>query len=283
MREEKPTPTRLLAIDLDGTLLNSSGVLAAPQLEACRLASKVCTIAVATGRRPRKVRELLAEFDFPYYLITNSGGRIEREPDGGVLFKRFHEPDILSEAVEQFVRNGLSVVFFCEETPDGDVVVLENDNPHPVFLGYVQRSEKYILRHISPGDPLPQKVHFISSIGEEEALTEVYSKLVHDLHGRFNMHLVRNISCDGAAFDVLPAGCSKWTALVYLADMLEISHDAIATIGDDANDLDMLANSTISIAMGNARREIAEVARHRTLRNDEDGVSYAIREILKLI
>ena len=283
MPEEKPTPTRLLAIDLDGTLLNSSGVLAAPQLEACRLASRKCTLAVATGRRPRKVRELLAEFDFPYYLITNSGGRIESEPDGEVLLKRFHDSEVLREAVELFVENGLSAVLFCEETPEGEIVVLENENPHPLFLSYVRRSEKYVLCRISPGDDIPSRVHFMSSIGDVDALTRVFAELEHDLHGRFNAHLVHNISCDGAAFDVLPAHTSKWTALIFLADKLGIAHSEIATIGDDANDLDMLENSAMSIAMGNARAEVAKVARHRTLRNDEDGVAYAIREILKLI
>jgi hypothetical protein len=73
---------------------------------------------------------------------------------------------------------------------------------------------------------------------------------------------------------------SKWTAIDWFARQRSIPHDRIATIGDQINDLPMIRNAGIGIAMGNAVATIHEVATHRTRDNLNHGVAYAIDRIL---
>ena len=79
---------------------------------------------------------------------------------------------------------------------------------------------------------------------------------------------------------MLPLKASKWQTLKVLAEHLNIDSSHTAAIGDDANDIDMITNAGISIAMGNAREAIIEAADHVTKTNNEDGVSHAFKEIL---
>ena len=82
--------------------------------------------------------------------------------------------------------------------------------------------------------------------------------------------------------DVTPAGHDKGTFVDAMAKRLEISADAIATIGDMQNDLPMFARSGVSFAMGNAADDIKQHATHVTDTNERDGFARAIETILEL-
>src|SRR5262249_19126170 len=81
--------------------------------------------------------------------------------------------------------------------------------------------------------------------------------------------------------DITPPGCDKGTFVRALAALLEISTDAIATIGDMENDLAMFAASTLSFAMGNATDDVKRHARRVTASNEEDGFAKAVDAILR--
>jgi hydroxymethylpyrimidine pyrophosphatase-like HAD family hydrolase len=82
--------------------------------------------------------------------------------------------------------------------------------------------------------------------------------------------------------DVTPAGHDKGTFVAAMAKRLGVSLDAVATIGDMANDLPMFARSGVSFAMGNAADDIKKHATHVTESNERDGFARAIDAILKL-
>jgi Cof subfamily protein (haloacid dehalogenase superfamily) len=81
--------------------------------------------------------------------------------------------------------------------------------------------------------------------------------------------------------DVTPPGCDKGTFVRAIAERLDISPDAVATIGDMANDLAMFGVSGLSIAMGNATEEVKRSAKHVTASNEDEGFAKAIEIILK--
>ena len=81
--------------------------------------------------------------------------------------------------------------------------------------------------------------------------------------------------------DVTPPGCDKGTFVRAMAKRLDISTDAVATIGDMANDLAMFGVSGLSFAMGNATEEVKKMATQVTASNEEDGFAQAIDVILK--
>ena len=80
---------------------------------------------------------------------------------------------------------------------------------------------------------------------------------------------------------ILPKGVSKWSGVLYLADHLGIKRSEIVSIGDGKDDLEMIAGSGLGVAMGNAEPEIKKMAKWVTRSNDEDGVSYMLKEFFR--
>lgn len=273
---------KLVAIDLDGTLLNSEGNLTDSQISACRSASERVYVVVATGRRPRTARKLVADLDFPFYLITYSGGQIEFMPETRVLNRSFIEQNDVECAVEAYLTHDLSVVLFTEESDEGDITVVRGSSSDEYFEGYLAKNRTDIRCEIQAGSPLPHKVHFMTSVGNPDrlAIVEHHLKLFHP--HRFNTHLIRNITLPGAALDLLPISVSKSSALQHLTAMLGIEMDSVAAIGDDVNDIDMMACAGLAIAMANARQEVKEIADYITKSNEQDGVAYALCNYLGL-
>ena len=81
--------------------------------------------------------------------------------------------------------------------------------------------------------------------------------------------------------DVTPPGCDKGTFVEAMGKRLEISTDAVATIGDMQNDLAMFRKSGVSIAMGNATDDVKRQASHVTASNEEEGFAKAVEMILQ--
>ena len=81
--------------------------------------------------------------------------------------------------------------------------------------------------------------------------------------------------------DVTPPGCDKGTFVQAMARRLDISTDAVATIGDMQNDLAMFRKSGMSIAMGNATDDVKQQATHVTASNEDEGFAGAVEMILK--
>jgi hydroxymethylpyrimidine pyrophosphatase-like HAD family hydrolase len=79
---------------------------------------------------------------------------------------------------------------------------------------------------------------------------------------------------------ILAAGADKTHALRYLIDRLDSHMEHVIAIGDDINDVDMIRDSGLGVAVANAIPEVKAVAKHHTLSNDEDGVALVIEEIL---
>ncbi len=275
---------RLVALDLDGTLLDSSGSLPEANAAACRAASRRAVIAVATGRRARKAVRLLAAFDFPYYLITCSGARLERVPDRSPLFTAFHDTGLLARAASLLLEAGRSLLLFTAEDPAGDVLVLRSGPLHPHMEAYIERNRDHLRGVLRPPSLspaaleglLPADVHFMSAVGGADELRSLRSRIEAVFPSRFNTHVVTNITAPGAVLDVLPAGVSKWRTLMRLADFLGVSRGEIAAVGDDENDREMLREAGVSVAMGNASDSLKSVADLHTAGNDEGGAALAL-------
>lgn len=91
------------------------------------------------------------------------------------------------------------------------------------------------------------------------------------------------LSDRGRTIQLAPKGMSKFAAIEKLRMQLGFEKDEVAVFGDDVNDIEMLTNYPNSIAMGNAVPRVKEIAAFTTKANDEDGIAYAVKELLRLI
>ncbi len=88
------------------------------------------------------------------------------------------------------------------------------------------------------------------------------------------------VSSASHLFELMHPDASKGCAIRQLAKRLGIQKEEIMVIGDNYNDLPMFENAGVSVAMGNANKDIKSCATHTTLTNDENGVAHIIEELI---
>lgn len=109
--------------------------------------------------------------------------------------------------------------------------------------------------------------------------TELYEALKEKISHRANLYLTDF----GEVIMVVPNQISKYSAIVEVCHKEGFELDEIAVFGDDMNDMEMISSIKHSIAMGNGVKEVKQAACYVTLSNDEDGIAYGLKELLKVI
>jgi hypothetical protein len=294
-----PQP-RLIVLDMDGTLLNSSGHISERNLAALRFAEdRGIEIAIATGRRHCYAMRVLRDVNRPATsALISSNGTVIRSIDS-TLLHRAHMPLAtarwLCEHIRDF-RNTL-VVTFDKVRPDGEddhgALVCEDFDELNSSIGRWMEVNAPYIAHITPIeralniDP-PIQMMLCGSIermraAEAHLLTDARVSGVEaaDTAGiEVALHRTEYAARDLCILDILPAGCSKASALLHLAELRGIEARDILAIGDNWNDVPMFRVAGQSMLMANAPDDLKALAAREGWRllpsNDEDGVAEAI-------
>ncbi|WP_188760152.1 HAD-IIB family hydrolase [Edaphobacter acidisoli] len=295
---------RMIAVDMDGTLVGGDGRVSARTLAALKAAERAgVQVVVATGRRHcyamKVLRELgLGEDD----ALISSNGTVTRTIGARLIERNLLPVETarwLLEHVEEF-RNALVVTFdkVGEDGEDarGALVVEHLDDLNASIGRWMAANEPYI-EHVSPielaldGDapiqmmvcgPIERMRRAEARLLEHPAVSAVGA--VSEKHAEVQLHRTEYPERDLSIVDILPAGCSKGAALLRLAASRGIRAEAIVAIGDNWNDLSMLEVAGRAVLMGNAPEDLKALARERgwmmTRRHDEDGAAEAIEGLL---
>jgi Cof subfamily protein (haloacid dehalogenase superfamily) len=265
-----PTRFDLIAIDCDGTLLDSDKFISMGAQEAIAFVqSQGVKVALVTGRNQPTLRKIIDQLNLKGPFIGSGGAYIADLATGQVIEQHtLPMPDL--ETIIRFCRQ-IKVMFF---TDSADFMMGEwaTEEMHKAkeTHGYEWRIVPDLLQAISKP---PEKVLLL---GEHAELVEVYDYVKKN-------HLNVNIVWTGyKSMDILPAGVNKGTALKTLGTFLKIPPKRIAVIGDWSNDLDMFAVAGTSVAMGNAPDDVKQAADLVAPTNDEGGVAWALRKLMDL-
>ena len=300
--EEMELP-RLIAVDMDGTLLHSDGHLTPRTIAALRLAHDAgAEVVVATGRRHSFAMRALREHNLPASnALISSNGTVIRTI-GSELIYHTHMPVAtarwLCEHAADF-RNTL-VLTFDTVGPDGDdsrgALVCEHlDDLHASIGRWMDSNAPYIaqvarLEDALLGDPPIQMMlcGTLDRMAEAEAVLLQHSK-VTGVGGtarddaEITLHRTSYPERDLSIVDILPAGCSKASALQHLAELRGLTMRDVLAIGDNWNDLPMLEAAGRAVLMANAPEELLQIAAQRgwtiARSNDEDGVAEIVEGI----
>lgn len=276
-------PIRLLAIDLDGTLLNSNSEVSPRNRQAlARASASGVEIAVATGRRTHAARRYVEQIPCPVTLIS-SNGAMTTSASGEVFFRHFlnREAALQVLAATREFRAYAAVLF---DLPGRGQIVMQECALPEGPLGWYQKTSADLLQlepDIEKQFPIdPIQVLF----GGPPALMERVEPLVAaslaapQIHLSWTKYLSRNVSL----LDVMTLGCSKGAALDRWAKHRGCQPSEVMAIGDNHNDLEMLQFAGHPVIMSNHSAGLATDAWHRTLSNDEDGVAAAIEAHIQL-
>ncbi len=270
---------RLIALDIDGTLLDSRWRVSDANREAIQKATR-CGIEVAlvTGRRYDFALPVAQGLGCPITMIVNNGGLI-RSSDGRTRLKRLLPVKTAQAVLELGLpwRPGAAVIF---DRPKENQLILEQlDRDDSIRYGYYSRNLDFI-GVVSPIEEclteMPLQVMFSGTVAEMDTLEQLL--LGSTLATEIKLASTRYASKDFAMLDVLPPGCTKGAALADWAKAQGLQRDEILAVGDNHNDFEMLEFAGIAVVMQNSVPELKAYGWHETHSNDESGVAAAIEK-----
>lgn len=272
---------RVLALDIDGTLLDGRGELRPRTAKAiARAAASGIRPVLCTGRRYRRARPIAEMLDLVDPLVCNSGALIKGHHDGRTLWRADFDPLLTREVFALFRQHDEPAVGFSDRHPaDFDFVVEQDTTGRPHFDEYVELNREHA--RVDPGWSLRGEPQFhVCAIGDRPKMLHLESAVVARLGGSVRTFVQRSPAYSGTMCEILRGDASKWAAILHLADLWGIAADEICAVGDDMNDLPMIAGAGFGVAMAHAPEVVRNAADHVTLGNDEDGVAVLIEDLL---
>jgi Cof subfamily protein (haloacid dehalogenase superfamily) len=274
-------PIRLLAIDIDGTLLNPQFQIGEADLAALRRARELgVEVVLVTGRRHTFALPIAQSLGFDLWLIS-SNGAITRSLSG----ETFHRDLLpagtarrLCGAMREF-RGNMVLTFDTESK--GAIVLEHMDELTSSIQRWLEKNMNYIEFVIPLEDSIttdPVQAMFCGPISRmHEALAALSgSGLKDDITVLRTEYPLRDLSI----VDILNQGCSKGHALERWATYRGIAREQVMAIGDNYNDIEMLVFAGHPVIMGNASEELRGRGWNVTLPNDQCGVAAAVERVL---
>jgi Cof subfamily protein (haloacid dehalogenase superfamily) len=268
---------RLIALDIDGTLLDSRWQL--PEANRAAIAEAIrrgIEVALVTGRRYDFAMPVAKQLGCALTMIVNNGALI-RSAEGETQLRHLltckTAEDILQRT--QAWREGAAVIF---DRPRENQLMLESLDPDDSLrYAYYSRNLQYIgfakpLETCLTEDPIQ-----VMFSGRAAAMREAEAVLRHErFTGQYALAVTLYETKDFAMIDVIHPTVSKGFALAEWAAVRGFARNEVMAIGDNHNDLEMLTFAGIPVVMGNGVAELKNFGWHQTLSNDESGVAAAI-------
>ncbi len=271
---------QLIAMDIDGTLLDSRSQLSADNAEAiAEAASRGIEIVVVTGRRFNSARLIVEELPCEVELIVSNGALVKSK--SGTTHLRSLLPVETArrvvDATEEF-RPMSGVIF---DRPAENQVIFERIDWGGPFVGPYLRRHRSQVAEMAPlascldGED-PVEVMFIGECAPVRAVRERLESL--EFCGEYTLALTEYPRTGFSFLDVLRHGVTKGAALEKWSRRKGIPRENVMAIGDNWNDREMLEYAGLPVVMSNSIPELKSLGWATTLSNDQSGVADAIRK-----
>lgn len=270
---------RLIALDIDGTLLDSRWLLPAANRAAIAEATRRgIEVALVTGRRYDFAMPVARQLDSPLTMIVNNGALI-RSKDGRTHLRHLLPRNTAEQVLEltRPWRAGAAVIFDRQLENQLMLEVLDPDDS--MRYAYYSRNKEFIglanpLESCLTEDPIQVMLSGrVAPMRSAEAVLRG-AGLVEE----FALAVTCYESKDFAMIDVIHPACSKGSSLAEWAAMRGFERAEVMAIGDNHNDLEMLSFAGIPVVMGNSVPALKTHGWHETGTNDENGVATAIEQ-----
>jgi len=268
---------RLLATDIDGTLLNPQFQISEGDLEALRRAHAAgIEVVLVTGRRHSFALPIAKQLGFDLWLIS-SNGAVTRSLSGETFHRDLMPAETcrrLCGVMQQF--RGNTVLTFDKETK-GAIVLERLDELGVSIRRWLEKNMEYIEFVVPIEDALvtdPVQAMFCGSMDRMKPALRALEAA--GLDGRITVLRTEYPARDLSMIDVLNAGCSKGHALERWAAFRGYHRDEVMAVGDNHNDIEMLEFAGHPVIMGNACEELLGRGWRITRGNDACGVAAAV-------
>lgn len=285
---------KLVAIDLDGTMLNSYGMVTENTKQAIKnTINKGTEVIIASGRPIDSIKTIAKEIGSENYFIAGNGALIYDIKKDEIIYEKFMNKQKVLEIIKICEENSISYNIYTEKT------IIAKGLKYNVLYYYKENLKKE--ENKKTNITIVEDVYeYIKNLENEKFLkitvcdetksvfNSIIRKLrtVEDIDVLDVLHMSRKMIKQGTEdvpieyyyTEISLKDVDKWNAIEYLAEKMNISKDEIIAIGDNINDKKMIENAKVGIAMGQSTPVITEIADFVTTNNNEDGVAKALEK-----
>lgn len=276
---------KLVLLDIDGTTINSNKKITERTKNAIRRAiDKGVKVCFCTGRNKRSGMDAIGELSFNIPIVASDGSLIIDTEDDTHLMEKL--------IPAKFTRDTIR----CIDEEDLYLEIFTNN----MYYKYCKKEELEKYNYSSEFNNMPfdkealllKGVKYISNINEffkDEVETAGFMVAGNKTAIEKVVNFIEEQKCEEVEVRkdlwedyifIIPKGCKKSYGLKFLCQHYNILREETIAIGDQLNDLDMIEEAGLGIAMGNADQKVKNIADYITKTNDEDGVAFAIEKFI---
>lgn len=285
---------KLVAIDLDGTMLNKYGMVTENTKKTIKDAiKKGKDIMIASGRPIDSIKTIAKEIGSENYFIAGNGALIYDIKKDKIIYEKFLNLQKVLEIANICENNSISYNIYTEET------IIAKQLKYNVLYYYKENLKKEekektnitLVEDIREYIKKSQNQKFLKITICDENKT-IFNSVIRKLRNISNIdildvcHISRKVIKQGTEdipieyyyTEISLKDVSKWNALEYLINKMDIKKEEVIAIGDNINDKEMIENAGLGIAMGQSTPVIKKIANFITDDNDNEGVKKAIEK-----
>lgn len=284
---------KLIAIDIDGTLLNSYGEVTEKNKEAIKMAiDKDITVILTSGRMPKAILPIANEVCANKYLISGNGATIYDVEKDKTIYNNYMTKEKVLEIIDVCEKNSMfynvytnnviltkslnyNILFYHSENK-------RNPEDKKIKINVIDDMHSYIKNY--DGDDLlkiticdSDKMVFNSIMNKLKTLRDIDVLEVAHMSKKIIKHGTEDIEISYFYTEITNKDVNKWTAIEELIKRLNITKEEVIAIGDNINDKEMVENAGIGIVTGNSSPDMKEIADEVVASNNESGVAEAIQ------
>jgi HAD superfamily hydrolase (TIGR01484 family) len=272
----------LLAIDLDGTLLDGRHVLPPENRAALHRAHQAgCKIVLCTGRSFTETRPVLDQIGLDLdATVTVFGALVTDVASGQTLERTTIARDVAYGVTEWFQKQGCPVLWLTDPNEAGsDGYVVAGSRRHPGVDAWIARSPCVVenVDRLPKGHAAPLR---ISIIEERAVLEEMSPRLRRQFDGRLTHNVLHAPPYQISLIETFAPAVNKWYGIEKLCRRWGIDARRTVAIGDDVNDVDMIRRAGLGVAVANAQPVVRDIAQRVVASNDACGVADLIAGLL---
>lgn len=266
---------KLVAIDLDGTLVIDDKKLTNRTIETIKKASeKGVKIMISSARAFYRLEKYIEALDLKkegQYTICFNGGMIVENATGNIVFSKNLEEDEVKEIIELGKKLEVPMMLyakqmnFVEKVPE----ILANNK---IYKGVNFKIEKFENNDYNKEE---NHIYRIAFIDKSERIMDIRNKIPKEIEEKYEI-----TSSVPEYIEFVKKGIKKSEAIQSIMKTYQIKQEEVMAMGDGENDIEMLKFAGWGVAMKNAREDVKKVANVVTTSNNEDGVAKAIEKYI---
>jgi Cof subfamily protein (haloacid dehalogenase superfamily) len=272
----------MIAIDLDGTLLTPLGRVTQRTKDAVHKALNAgLLVCFATGRNfteSRTVLDAVAHYDSAVFV---GGAMVIDTKQRLTLHRTAVEPKLAAEICEVIESFGHAALALQDDVVNGFDYIITGDLPmNEATVTWMEITKAKV--QIVPRLATHRHEHTIrlGIVGSPDEIRQVESALQQRFAERIFMHAIAVPAAGVDVLEIFDPSVNKWEGILHVARRHGIEPQQIIAIGDDVNDLHMIKNAGLGVAMGNAKPAVRAIAKRVIGSNFEDGLAAFLEEIV---